>query len=277
MNKRRWPIALHSWTLDGVPPRQMLQIARRAGYDAVELRRVDFAEAAWGLERDDLVAEIGASGIEVATVGIEPGLIFATGAEARRLRAGLREQCENAVALGCSTLMTSSGANSGTLELARENLRAAGEIAGEHGLRLAVELNFAHPVLGSLDAVRDVVQAADSPALGLMLDTFHLHLTGRAGRGFADIAAEEIAAFQYSDVPHYAAGEPVLPAVRLPPGEGAVDWAGVFGLLDEVGYDGPVSFEAPHPAHRTMEPEAVAAAGLRATLAMMAARTFISG
>jgi 4-hydroxyphenylpyruvate dioxygenase len=270
MARRHWRVALHSWTLDGVPPRELLQIALRAGYDAVELRRVDSAEAAWGVERASLLAEIRASGIDVATVGIEPGLVFAMGAEAQRLRAGLREQCENAVALGCSTLMTSSGTNSGTLELARDNLRAAGEIAGEHGLRLAVELNFGHPVMNSLDVVRDVVQAAACPALGLMLDTFHLQLTGRGGRGFADIAVEEIAAFQYSDVPHYAAGEAVQPAVRLPPGQGCVDWAGVFGLLDELGYEGPVSYEAPHPSQRTRDPEAVAREGLRATLAVMA-------
>ena len=36
-------LALHSWTLDTTPLTQVLEIARRTGWDAIELRRIDFA------------------------------------------------------------------------------------------------------------------------------------------------------------------------------------------------------------------------------------------
>jgi hypothetical protein len=44
----RNPLALHTWTLDSTPLAQVLQVAKSTGWDAVELRRIDFdrAEAA---------------------------------------------------------------------------------------------------------------------------------------------------------------------------------------------------------------------------------------
>ena len=36
------PLALHTWTLDTTPLAEVLRIARSTGWDAVELRRIDF-------------------------------------------------------------------------------------------------------------------------------------------------------------------------------------------------------------------------------------------
>ena len=36
-------LALHTWTLDATPLAEALQVARATGWDAVELRRLDFA------------------------------------------------------------------------------------------------------------------------------------------------------------------------------------------------------------------------------------------
>jgi len=38
-------LALHTWTLDTTPLADLLQIARETGWDAVELRRIDFVRA----------------------------------------------------------------------------------------------------------------------------------------------------------------------------------------------------------------------------------------
>src|SRR3989442_190957 len=39
------PLALHTWTLDTTPLADLLAVARRTGWDAVELRRLDFLRA----------------------------------------------------------------------------------------------------------------------------------------------------------------------------------------------------------------------------------------
>ena len=38
-------LALHTWTLDATPLADTLRIARAAGWDGVELRRLDFRRA----------------------------------------------------------------------------------------------------------------------------------------------------------------------------------------------------------------------------------------
>ncbi len=49
------------------------------------------------------------SGIPVGVLGVEYGWLFATGDESKRLFKVFRESCENAVALGCDTLMSAPG------------------------------------------------------------------------------------------------------------------------------------------------------------------------
>lgn len=252
-------IALHTWTVDTTPLEAALAAAKAGGCDAVELRRVDFTRNADAL---DLVKK---SGLPVACVGVEPGWIFsAKGDEQERLFGVLRESCQAAVALGCPTLMSAMGPGNASLADAIANMRRAGDIAGEFGLKLAVEYQFLHPVMKSLEIVRDAVRKADSRNVGLLLDAYHLQRGGRPGAGFADVADDEIFYVQFSDVPDAPPNGPP-PVDRLPPGKGVADWTGFLRLLVEKGYAGWLSYEAPNPAHWSRPAGEVAAEGVAAT------------
>lgn len=238
-------LALHTWTVDALSLPEALATAKAAGYDALELRRVDFLRsAASGLSNDQTLDLIRSAGLPVALVGVEPGWIFATGDESRRLWDVFRETCRNAVALGCKTLMSASGPLSGTVAEAIPNMRIAGDIAAEHGLTVAFEFNSQHPVLNRLEVAREILAGAGRENCGLLLDAYHLHRSGRPGRGFEDVAGEEIAAFQYSDVP--ADADRLPPTERLPPGDGLVEWVPLLRLLSEKGWRGYLSYEAPN-------------------------------
>jgi sugar phosphate isomerase/epimerase len=265
-------LALHLWTVDSTPLAQALPAIRRAGWEAVELRWVDFERArAAGLSDEATVALVRASGLHTATIGAEYGLIYAQGAERDRLLASLERTCANAVALGCGLVMIAPGPNDGTLETAAANFRAGGEIAARHGLRFALEFNSAHPTLHSLAVQRAIHARAAHPACGLLLDAYHLERSGAGGRGFEGVPAEHIHAFQYSDVPAEPhAGEVRRPVDRLCPGRGVVRWKEVFGLLIEKGYDGPLSYEAPNPEHWKLPAEQVAREGLEAVRQLLA-------
>ena len=79
-------LALHTWTLDTTSLSDILRIVRTSGWDAIELRRVDFARAAAaGRTADAVLGEVKASGLPVACVGVELGWMTATGDERRRL------------------------------------------------------------------------------------------------------------------------------------------------------------------------------------------------
>ncbi|HTP94612.1 MAG TPA: sugar phosphate isomerase/epimerase [Burkholderiales bacterium] len=263
-------LALHTWTLDTTPLADVLRIAREAGWNAIELRRVDFKRCFdKGMSNADVLELVRASGLAVACVGVEYGFLFSQGEELKRLFGVFAECCANAVALGCGMLMSAGGPTEGTLAQGGANLRAAGDIAQAHGLKLAIEFSRAHKVLNTLEAARELIARAGHPSCGLLLDAYHLERGGRSGRGFEEVPPEEIFAFQYSDVPA-APLQPGRPTDRLPPGKGVVRWRELLGLLREKGYRGYLSYEAPNPAQWSRPALEVAREGVTATRALLA-------
>jgi 2-keto-myo-inositol isomerase len=271
MNPMQNRLALHTWTLDTTPLAKALDAAKNAGWNAVELRRIDFARCfEAGMTNAQVLDLVRASGLEAACLGTEYGLIFAKGAERDRLLKVLDETCANAAALGCDLVMVAPGQNpSGTLREAAANFRAGGEIAKKHGVRFALEFNSQHDVISNLKAGREVVELAAHPNCGLLLDAYHMERSGSGGRGFETMPAEGIFAFQYSDVPSSGAAAVRRPTDRLPPGKGTVRWGEVFQLLGEKGYRGYLSYEAPNPEYWARPPQEVAREALEATRALL--------
>jgi 2-keto-myo-inositol isomerase len=265
-------LALHHWTLETTPLAEFLKIARVAGWNGVELRRSSFTKCFdAGMSNAEVVELIRASGIKVAVMGTEYGLYFAKGEEQRRLLKVLEQTCENAVALGCDLIMCAEGSPGGTIRDAGANLRTAAEICGAHKVRFAFEFSSAASVVNTLQAAREVHALADHPNCGLLLDAYHMERTGSGGRGFEDVPAEHIFAFQYSDVPNTPRPtETRRPTDRLPPGRGIVRWREVLTLLQEKNYAGYLSYEAPNPAHWSRPALEVAREGVDATRAVLA-------
>jgi sugar phosphate isomerase/epimerase len=248
-------LALHTWTVDTTPLATALDAARRGGFDAVELRRIDFVRLyEQGLSNDDVLDMVRCAQIPVCTLGCEYGWLFATGEEGERLFQVLEETCRNAKALDCRQIMCAPGQNTGPLEAAVRNLQRGGEIVARHGLTLAIEFNSQHAVINSLEVLRELIRAAGHKSCGMLLDAYHLHRSGCTGRGFAGTRREEIFAFQYSDCAAVPVTGVKRPTDRLMPGEGVVQWREVLGLLAEIGWDGPLSFEAPNPAQWERSP-----------------------
>lgn len=263
-------LALHTWTLDTTPLADALRIARETGWNAVELRRVDFTRAIEaGATNSEVLSLIRASGIKVATLGAESGWIFARGDERRRLLRVFEATCANAVALGCDLVMSAPGPTvGGDVRQAAASLREAGDIARDHAVRHALEFSSAHDVINRLEIAREILALADYPNCGLVLDAYHLERSGAGGRAFEDVPSHDIFAFQYSDVPP-APSAPGRPVDRLPPGQGIVRWREIFELLIEKNYAGYLSYEAPNPAHWSRPPDEVAREGVNATRALL--------
>lgn len=264
-------LALHTWSLDTTSLAEVLSAVKEAGWNGVELRRIDFVRCHdAGLDNEQVLSLVRNSKLKVACVGTEYGLIFAQGAERDRLLDVLDLTCRNAVALGCDLVMIAPGQNEADLDTAVANFRAGGEVAKRHAVRLALEFNSQHPLINRLAVGRDLVAKANHPNCGLLLDAYHMERGGDGGRSFTAVEPREIFAFQYSDVPHGGTAPERRPADRLPPGHGRVRWVEVFRLLAEKGYAGYLSYEAPNPAAWARPPVEVAREALQAT------RTFLA-
>lgn len=263
-------VALHIWTLDTTPFPDALRVAKEVGYDAVEVRRLDFTRMfAQGLSNAAVLDLIRAGGLPVSALGVEYGWFFAQGEERERLFSVFQECCANAVALGAPLLMSAIGPGAGSTEDAVANVRQAADLAAASGLELTLEYQFGHPAVTSLEMLRDVLARAGRTNVRLLLDAYHLERCGRGGRGFADIPADEISYAQFSDVPDAPVSS--IPAIdRLPPGQGIARLGEFFALLAEKNYRGYLSYEAPNPAYWARPALDVAREGLAATRAVLA-------
>jgi sugar phosphate isomerase/epimerase len=259
-------LALHMWTIDTTPLATALDAAKQGGFDAVELRRTDFKRCyEAGMSNDEVVALVKKSGIPVGVLGVEYGWLFATGAESERLFKDFRVSCENAVALGCDTLMSAPGQVQGPISQAIEYLKRAGDIAAEYKLKLGIEFNSQHDVLNSLSVLTTLIEGANRPNCGYLIDAYHFTRSGAGGRGFETVPAEKIFCFQYSDLSPTPVTGVRRPTDRLPPGKGVVKWKEMLGLLYEKGYTGYLSYEAPNPEQWQRSPYDVAREGVELT------------
>ena len=262
-------LALHTWTLDTTPLPDALTAARAAGWDAIELRRLDWARADQAGHAATWVEDtVRASGLPVACVGVEFGWMWADGAERARLLAVFDEQCARAKALGCGTVMSPVDKGTGDVARAASAVREVGDLAARHGVRLAVEFNSQCEQLNTLERVREVLAKAAHPRCGLLFDAYHMHRSGGSPHSLDDVRGDEIVYVQFSDVPR---GEVKRGEVlnRLPPGRGCVPFKEFFAAVHATGYAGFLSYEAPNPAAWARPPREVAAEALAATRAVL--------
>lgn len=263
------PLALHTWTLDTTPLPDVIRIVRETGWDAIELRRIDFARAAQaGRSADAVLDEVAASGLPVACVGVELGWMWADGAERERLLRVFAESCAWAKRLGCVTVMSPADKGTGDVARAAASIREVGDIAARNGIRVAIEFNSQAEQWNRLEPMRDVVAKAAHPACGLLLDSYHIGRSGCDMRALEDVKLEEIAYVQYSDVPRTGL-VPGQALDRLPPGEGSVPFKEFFALIARRGYGGYMSYEAPNPAAWKRPATDVAREALAATRAVL--------
>jgi sugar phosphate isomerase/epimerase len=266
MTEKFGRLALHMWTIDTTPLATALDAAKQGGYDAVELRRTDFKRCfEAGMTNAQVLDLIKKSGIPVGVLGVEYGWLFATGDESKRLFGVFRESCENAVALGCDTLMSAPGPVEGPISESIKLLKRAGDIAAEYKLKLAIEYNSQHPVLNSIEVQKELIEGANKENCGYLVDAYHATRSG-SGPHFESVPAEKLFCFQYSDVPPAPVTAGVKrPTDRLVPGKGIVKWREMLGLLKKKGYTGYLSYEAPNPELWARPPLEVAREGVALT------------
>lgn len=262
-------LALHTWTLDTTPLADTLRVAKETGWNAVELRRLDFTRAAEaGRSAESVIELVRGSGLPVACVGLEFGWMWGQGDDRKRLLGVIAEQCKRAVTLGCSTVMSPVDRGTGALRDAAASVREVGDIVGSHGLRLALEANSQAEQVNTLDRLRELIALAGHPRCGLLFDTYHFQRSGGRVSSLESLAPNEIFYAQYSDVP--ASGlEPGKVLNRLPPGHGVVPFKEIFRIVAAKGYTGYLSYEGPNTAAWTRKPEEVAREALTATRAVL--------
>ncbi|MEV7891134.1 bifunctional sugar phosphate isomerase/epimerase/4-hydroxyphenylpyruvate dioxygenase family protein [Streptomyces sp. NPDC002817] len=159
--------------------------------------------------------------------------------------------------LGTDTVLVCSSVHPLAVDddaLAAEQLGRLADLAQEFGIKVAYEALAWGRHVSTYDHAWQIVRAADHPALGTCLDSFHILSRGsepKSLEAIADIPGEKIFFLQLADAP--------LPAMdvlqwsrhyRSFPGQGGFDVADLVRRVLHTGYDGPLSLEVFNDVYR---------------------------
>jgi len=247
------------------PLTDKLAAAAAAGFDAVEVFEPDLLSCA--LSPGEVRQRAADLGLAVSLFQpfrdpdhVDPG-------EVARVRHRLHRKCEVARELGTDLLLVCSSVHDGAV---RDDARLAaqlhdlGEVAAGHGVRLAYEaLAWGTHVDDYRHSLR-VARAADHPAVGVCLDSFHVLSRGDDTAGLAGVRGEELFFLQLADAPRMSMG--VLPWSRHHrcfPGQGAFDLEGFVADVLAAGYTGPLSLEVFNDVFRQSDPRGTAVDAMR--------------
>jgi 5-keto-L-gluconate epimerase len=238
------PVALLSGSLE-----QKLAKAASLGFDGVELLTTNPAE----LNTTEIRQMLSATGLQVSAVA-SGGLASTTGLtllNPDEKTAGLaHERLKDLIRFSASLgaplvtigsfkgrLVTSQllASASKRVESLKISLLAAAEFAHSQGVRLVIEpLNrYETDLVRNAGEGLELIEAIGHPALGLLLDIYHMNIEESSWSGpfSAAMASERLWYVHIGD------------NNRLPPGRGMIDFKNVLACLHSAGYQGFLSAE----------------------------------
>ena len=234
---------------------EKLTAASRAGFDGVEIFENDLLASP--LTPEEVRARCADLGLTVdlyqpmRDMEAVPAEVFATNLRRARHKFELMSR------LGADTVLVCSSVHPLAVDddaLAAEQLRELAALAQESGIRVAYEALAWGRHVSTYDHAWNIVEAADHPALGTCLDSFHILSRGSDPKGIEDIPGEKIFFLQLADAPLLAMD--VLQwsrHYRCFPGQGGFDVTDLVRRVLHTGYAGPLSLEVFNDVYRQAE------------------------
>ena len=254
-------------SLSGSLP-EKLDAAAAIGFDGVEIFESDLLTFDGSPDEVRRIAER----LGLAIFLFQPFRDFEAMPEAQRIRNLDRAERKFDVmqALGTDLVLVCSNVQAAAIDddaRAAADLAAMAERAARRGVRVGYEaLAWGRHVKRWAHAWK-IVQAADHPALGLIVDSFHTLALADDAAGIATIPAEKLFFVQLADAPRLAMD--VLSwsrHFRDFPGQGQLPVAGFLRAVLASGYRGPLSLEAFNDGFRAAPARLTARDGLRSLL-----------
>jgi sugar phosphate isomerase/epimerase len=245
-NATRFPLGVSLHTLD--PEQQLATVERLAGSSvkAVELWEPDFDKS----ERH--VAEmrrlLAAAGVEARTVhaafgsALDPSspdpAMRAAGIEAFRAALDLAARMQaRIVVVHASAEPIPDEARAARSAEAKRSIRIMADIAGGAGCRIAVELLPRSCLGNSAQELLALLEDADPSTAGVCLDTNHLMADFAALPDAVRSLGTRLMALHCSDYDG-------VDEKHWPPLRGVIDWPAFLAALQNVGFRGPLNYEA---------------------------------
>ncbi|HEX5499207.1 MAG TPA: sugar phosphate isomerase/epimerase family protein [Thermomicrobiales bacterium] len=243
------PIGANTWIWVSPPTDERLAaLAPRLqnwGFDVIEIPVENPGD--WDPARTAaLLGELGLGATICAAMSPERDLTSDDDAVVASTQAYLRHCIDTEATLGGSVVagpiyapvgrtgMLEKRERAARLDRLARNLKPVADYAAERGVRLGLEpLNrFETNLINTAAQALAVVERVDSPALGILLDTFHMNVEEKH-------PAAAIRAVGRHLVHFHACGTD-----RGTPGTDHTDWSAIAQALADIAYEGPVVIES---------------------------------
>jgi sugar phosphate isomerase/epimerase len=264
-------LALNGATVPTVDLETGVQIAYEEGFVGYEPRVPALHDAEARGVRDRVLGHLRAAGMTWLPLN---GLEGVFELEPERLAVRTREVFSLAARFSVPQVIVVPGQPDCpiSLEAARATLCRLAEAAGDYGISLLYELiGFSSHAFPSLRAAVGLTAGLGIP---LVLDTFHLAVSGTDASAIRALDARSIGLVHLSDALVRGAMEELTDAERVLPGEdGGLPVVELLGGVLDAGYRGWVSVEVFHPRYGMANPSSTARRAYRsAREAIVAAR-----
>ncbi|HUV05985.1 MAG TPA: sugar phosphate isomerase/epimerase family protein [Armatimonadota bacterium] len=233
------------------PLEEDIRAAGNAGFEQIEIWLDKMNKYLETHSEGDLKRLLDANGVSAATIC--PFWMVMFGDREPQL-AAIGRAAEIASRIGCPTLLVCPDAPPPTMstdaafEHAGQVAREYGDVAAKHGVRIAIEPLGTHPfVPGCSEALR-ILEIADHPALGLMMDTFHYYKSGVPMESVRKIPADKLLIVHVNDCEDRPRQE-LQDSHRLYLGEGILPLTETLQTLKAIGYEGALSVEIFRPEY----------------------------
>jgi sugar phosphate isomerase/epimerase len=175
-----------------------------------------------------------------------------------------RRRMEQARDLGAPYIVASPPMGPADLAQCGRDYAELLRVGREVGIRPAMEfLGFVEQV-NSIAAAREIMERSGDPSATIVIDWFHMVRGDGRETILEDLAAlrgDQIAIVHLDDVPYTKPFADMTDGDRVYPGDGDIPIDGLFRVLRETGYQGPVSLELFNPELWGQDPFQVARTG----------------
>jgi 2-keto-myo-inositol isomerase len=240
-----------------------IRITEQAGYDVIELRDDKLDQFLTSGTLDDVRRMLREAGVEAWTINAI-SLIGVGGAEGTaRTVARCRQLSQYAQAIGCPWVLGVPGPTEGrtdaqVLSDTAVMLREMADAAAEFGVGVAFEfMGFPWAAVRGVAGAWKVVQEANRPNLGIIVDTAHFYAGGSTLESLRTVDPARLVVLHINDVEDVAKPD-ITDGHRLYPGEGVIPLQDILGAVGATGWDGVLSVELFREEYWRLDPLAVA-------------------
>ena len=240
-----------------------VRIAGQAGYDVIELRDNKLDQFLTKGSLDDVrrmlrEARVAAWTINaIGRVGVD-GAVGTARAVAR-----CRELSRYAQAIECPWVLVVPGPTDGRTDAQVTSdtvatLREMADAAAEFGISVAFEfMGFPWAAVRDVAGAWEIVQEANRPNLGIIVDTAHFYAGGSTLESIREVDPGRLVVLHINDVEDVAKPD-ITDGHRLYPGEGVIPLQDILGAVRATGWDGVVSVELFREEYWQQDPLVVA-------------------